>query len=383
MYQLIRHFLLSRTEKRGRQLGSPTIKFDEKKIALPGEEIFVGTNFFRWLFNAYAFYLPLPPNAFGVVIFPDGTSQSMQGGLHQVPHGLYKLKYVDRLERFTTTAQVSEMSRDGEKITLKVLIRYRITDPITVLHIDHPVEALIEHVQTDVAQYIRTHDHNDIADTAEAGGESKILSFFVQRHRNRHPLSRAITITGVELKEFMGDKDYVEMRRANMIERTQSQIDKEKLERQKEMDKVQAAHKAEMDKLQAEHKMEISSLIARADAEKEALRSKILHESQMRDIQIENMRRQSQQRHELIVKAVEAISQALEPSGYPRNNAEIKSVIAELLAAIKEDNPDTPPQGAHKEPPKNNHGSGEPRPNNNERIDDLTGTLLNLLKSKK
>lgn len=116
---------------------------------------------------------------------------------------------------------------------------------------------------------------------------------------------------------------------------------------------------------------------SKAAAEQMALRSEILHETQKRDIQLDEMRQQSQRRHELVVKAVDAISQALEHSGYSRNSAEIKSAISDLLFAVREDKPETA-QASSKSANNNN-----PRTNSNDKIEDLTNTLLNLLKPRK
>lgn len=366
MLRLLRRFILRLIERWGRNEGSPTIKFDNRKIAVASEyPLRTGQNIFLRLIGANAFYLSLPANAYGIVVYPDGTTRNLAGGLHEAPPGLYKLYYVDRRERFDVTMPISEMALDGEKLMLTVIVRYRVFDPKEAFRIEKPIETLIEHLQTDLAQYIRTHNHNDIADSPTES-DSKILTFFSQRHANRDPLCKAIALTGIELKEFTGDKEYINIRRNEVIKRLQDQIDKAQLDRQKEIETIRTEHKAEIEKINA-----------KAAAEQTALRSEILHESNKRDILLDEMRRQSQQRHELVVKAVDAISQALEHSGYARNTAEIKSAIADLLSAIREDKPEAV-QGTS----KNNTGSS-PRASGNDKIENLTNTLLNLLKPRK
>lgn len=366
MTPILGTLILRNIERAGRNQGSPTIKFENRKIVAAGENLYAGQSFFLRLLKANAFYLSLPSNAYGIVTYPDGATRNLAGGLHQVPPGLYKLQYVDKHERFDVTAPISETAMDGEKITLTVMVRYRVTEPLTALRIDKPIETLIEHLQTDLAQYIRTHNHNDIADSPQANGTSKILTFFIQRHADRHPLSRALAITGIELKEFTGDKDYINIRRNDLIQQQQDQIDKQQLDRKKEIEKLKAEHKVEMEKINS-----------KAAAEQLALRSEILHETEKRDILLDEMRQQSQRRHELVVKAVDAISQALEHSGYSRNSAEIKSAIGDLLSAVREDKPETA-QGSSK-----NTDNHNPRTTNNNKIEDLTNTLLNLLKPRK
>ncbi|MBK8780921.1 MAG: hypothetical protein IPO22_03805 [Anaerolineales bacterium] len=365
MISLLRTLILRNIEIEGRSLGSPTIKFDNRKIVVAGENLYAGKRWYEMLLQAYAFYLPLPSNVYGIVTYPNGTTRNLPGGLYEVPPGLYKLQYVDNHERFDVTAPISELAMDGEKLTLTVMVRYHVKEPLTALRIDKPVETLIEHLQTDVAQYIRTHKHNDIADDPTTSGESKILAFFTQRHAGRSPLSQALDITGIELKEFTGDKEYINIRRNELIKVQQDKIDIEQLNRQKEIEK-----------LKADHKVAIDSINAKAAADQTALRNEILYESNKRDIQLDEMRQRSQRRHELVVKAVDAISQALEHSGYSRNTAEIKSAISDLLSAIREDKPET----AQASSKGSNNGS---HTTSTDKIEDLTNTLLNLLKPRR
>ena len=92
------------------------------------------------MFWASAFYLALPPNTYGVVAYPDGSSRNLPGGLHEVPAGVYKVYYVDDRERTDTSDPVSEMTTDNEKLTLQVILRYHVIDPVLALGIAHPVE---------------------------------------------------------------------------------------------------------------------------------------------------------------------------------------------------------------------------------------------------
>lgn len=365
MFPFLRNYVLWRIDRKGREAGAPTIEFEEKQVIHNGVEFFVPGKW-KWFHGTSAFFLPLPANTWGIVSFPNGSLQNLPGGLREVPPGLYKVFYVDQHERFDVTAPVSEMSLDGEALTLTVIIRYRVLEPLTVLRIEKPIEALIEHVQTDLSQYIRTHKHNDIAESPSAADSGKILSFFVQRHASRHPLSRAIAITGIELKEFAGDKDYIDIRRNDLIQQQRDIINRQQLDRKKEIDKLTAEHKAEIEKINA-----------KAAAEQAALRSEILHESEKRDILLNEMRLKSKQRHELVVKAVDAISQALEHSGYSRNSAEIKNAIADLLSAIREDSGESTQEPSKNDRTRSFHVAG------NDKIETLTSTLLSLLKSRK
>ncbi|MDD2923338.1 MAG: hypothetical protein PHQ36_13725 [Anaerolineales bacterium] len=355
MFGFLRQYILNRIEENGRSTGAPAVEFGGKKISVAGENLYAGEDWQQRLFGASAFYLSLPPNAYGVVIFPDGRSENMEGGLKTAPPGLYRVEFVDRHDRLVSTAPVSEMARDGEKLTLKVIVRYRIIEPIIALQIENPIETLVEHLQTDLAQYIRTHDHNDIADSPDLNGIGKILSFFSQRHYGRSPISQAIDLIGVELKEFMGDKDWVEMRRNDNIQRRQTEIERESLQRQKEIDQL----KADAEKLRAEHKAKVDAIVAKAGAEKEELKSRILHESQIRDAQIESLRKKDQRQQEILIEMMKAFSQV--------NPAEMKSTIDRVIASREAQNRVIP-------------SSFTAHTKEDEEFKNLTDTMLDLLK---
>jgi len=365
----IRRLFLRAIENQGRALGTPPIRFDNRKIIAPGPDQDVPNGLVYFLTDASGFYLSLPPNTVAIIINPDGSYEAKStGGLQEVRPGLYKILYVDMHDRADSTQPVSEIALDGESLTLRVLFRYRVVDPILAMGIERPIETLIEHLQTDLAQYIRTHNHNDIADRGNSQEAGKILQFFAQRHATRNRLSRAISIEGIELKEFTGDSEYVSMRRNTLTQQRQTQVEMDLLDR-----------KNEIEKLKAEQKLEIERLTAKATAETTKLRNEILRETQKQDILLENMRSQTQRRHELLVKAVDAVGQAVEHSSYSRNPSEIKTAINNLLEAIKENSP------AVEQPEPSKVGGAAPRtpPASNQKIEDLTNTLLDLLKPKK
>jgi hypothetical protein len=381
----LRRIALERIEEAGRRRGAPTVTFSGRKISIPGEDIYVANSISRTITSTSGFYLPLPPNAFGVVIFPDGTSQNLEGGVHEVPPGLYKLQYVDKHEHLEFTSPISEMTTDGEKLTLKVIFRYRVVDPIVALRIEKPVETLIEHIESDVAQYIRTHDHTDIADSAENYLDSKLLSFFTQRHNRRFPLSKAFIITGMELKDFTGDNEYVQMRRKARMDERQNKIEKDQVGYQHELGVLKAQHKAENERNMAEHTAELTRKAAEHKAEKENMEARheketqsILHQVRLQEIELDNKRKHLQRRENEFVKAIDAIS-ATFSSGHPMN-ANIIKTMTDLVAALREeiDNGSNPtPESKPSET-----GSTPPSAGGDE-VEKLTNTLLNLLNPKK
>jgi len=313
---LLHRFTVSRIKEVGRYKSAPTISFSDKEISILGKDIYVANSFTRLISSTSGFYLPLPPNAFGVMSFPDGTSHNMKAGIHDVPPGLYKLQYVDKNERCSVTSPVSEISSDGEKITLKFILRYRVIDPVIALQIERPVETLINHVDIDVAQYIRVHDHNDMADSAEYPPDSKFLSFFIQRHNRRLPLSRAFIITGIELKDFIGDNEYIQMRRKARMDERQNKIEREQTEYQQELNRKKALYRADNEKYAAEHMANLERKIAEHKAEIEQMEAKhkkekqeILHAVYLREIELDDKRRRLQMQEKEFPQVIEAISQ--------------------------------------------------------------------------
>lgn len=368
----IRRLFLRAIENRGRALGTPVVKFENRKIVAPGPDQEVPNGLLYFLTDASGFYLSLPPNTVGIIVHPDGSVEyRTSGGLQEVRPGLYKILYVDLHDRSDSTQPVSEIALDGEALTLRVLFRYRVVDPLLLLGIERPVETLIDHLQADLAQYIRTHNHNDIADRNNSQDAGKILQFFAQRHATRNRLSRAISIEGIELKEFTGDSEYVSLRRNTLTQQRQTAVERELIESRNEIERLRAAQKQDLERINA-----------RMSAETTAQRNKILRETQEQDIRLENLRMQAQRRHELLVKAVNAVGQAVEHSSYSRNPSEIKNAIKNLLDAIKENSP-TLEQESAKGGDSTSAAAARTPSSGNQKIEDLTMTLLNLLKPKK
>lgn len=389
----IRGFILGKIEEAGRRRGAPSITFSDRKISVLGEDIYVAKSLLQGIIMMSGFFLPLPPNAFGVVIFPDGTSHNMEGGIHEAPPGLYKLQYIDKHERLDFSSPISEITTDGEKLTLTVILRYRVIEPIVVLRIDRPVETLIEHVEADVAQYIRTHDHTNIADGSENYQDSKLLSFFVQRHNRRFPLSKAFIITGIELKDFTGDNEYVEMRRKASMELRKNKIDKEQATYQQELgvikaqynaenEKSMAEHTAELRKKATEHRTEIEKMEARHEKEKQ----EILDLVHLREIELENKRKHLQMRGDEFSQVIEAISGSFS-SGIPMN-PNVMKYITDLFDAYKEEidsESQSTSAAGQKSSVNDNYNTPRPltSPAGSDKVEKLKNILLNLLNPKK
>ena len=382
MCEWLRRFMLKSIEETGRAEGAPIVNFPERVISTEEEDIYVGRNLLERLLHVSAFYLALPPNTYGVVVFPDGTSHELEGKLYKVPAGVYTIYYVDKRERTDLSGPVSEITTDNEKLTLQVILRYHVENPVLALSIVRPIETLMEHIETDVAQYIRTHDHSEIADPAD-NTHSRLFSFFSERHKRRTSLSDAISITGIELKEFTGDREYVEMRRKVRMDERQTQLIRQQEEHQQEINRLKAQFKAENDKQAAEQKAVIGTMEAMHEKEKK----EILHQVELRKIELEDKRQHWQRQYDKFAKAFDAVSQAVS-GGYLVNPNALNTVL-ELVQTLK----DEIRSDEISSPISDSAGSGSPTGNStvisppattdSDKVEKLTNTLLNLLNPKK
>jgi hypothetical protein len=382
----LRQVILGRIEERGRAEGAPIVTFPEREISVEGEEMNIGQGWIQWYFVISGFYLTLPHNAYGVVVHPNGRLENLPGGMHVASAGLYRIFYVDKQERSDVSGPVSEITTDGEKLTLKIIVRYQVADPVVALGIANPVDTMMTHMETDVAQYIRTHHHSEIADSADRQ-DSRLLAFYTERHNRREPLAKAIKILGVELKEFVGDKEFVDMRRRAVAGQRQTLLSRQEEEYQQEIERLKTQFKVENDRLTASLSAELSRQAAEQRAEIETLEARyrrekeeILRQVYEQEIELNERRQRWTMQYERFAKAFDAISQAI-AGGYPTNPAAIQVVMQLVDALNKEIRGETPP--ASDDQAAGRQAAPPPKMGGDNDVDKLTETLLDLLKSRK
>lgn len=388
----LRKLILTSIEERGRAEGAPTVVFTERDISVEGDEIKAGLKRYEWWLALSWFYLALPHNAYGVVVHPNGRLENMLGGMHEAPAGLYRIFYVDKQERSALSLPVSEITTDGEKLTLKIIVRYHVQDPVVALGITNPVDTMMEHIETDVAQYIRTHHHTEIADAADTR-DSRLLSFFTERHTRRDPLSRALGILGVELKEFMGDKEFVDMRRRERTESRQAELTRLEEEQQQEISRIKAQFKADSDRWSASLAAELSRQAAEQKAQIETLEARyrrekeeILRQVYEQEIELKEKGQRWDRLNARYIKAFEAITQAV-AGGFMTNPA-AAPVVGQLLEALNKElrggEPLAPAAGAADDgQAAGKQAAPTPESGGQSDVDKLTKTLLDLLNPKK
>jgi len=356
----------------GSNQGVSEIDFPEKTIVIAGDSFGVGL--------LKCFYINLPPNAYGVLIYPDGSRHRVNGGLLDLPIGRYSLSYIYKNIKTNEVSPVSEMTTDGEKISLSILVRYQISDPITILDIDNPVDTFFSAIETDVMQYIRTHDHTDIADSKDNQSSSNLFSFVLERHKKRHQLSRAFALMGIELKAFQGDPTFVSLRQGARVEEVKVHNDKLRLGYEQEIERIRAEYKAVMEKRIADNRAELETMTVKQRAEIETINGK--HRAEMLDVLhqvrlVEEQTKRDQMREQLAIQAMEGIKKMLEPSAYPlKDISQITSMISGVIAGFEEKmaDMDTDTSKPHA------HSEHVEKPSGN--IEYLKTTLLDLLERK-
>jgi hypothetical protein len=348
-------------EMRGRRFSAPDINFEENQVIQDGGYSQVGA-FWYWLTGTSGFYLSLPANTWGVVTNPDGSQNCPPGGVYLVPPGSYKVQYIDQHERHEYTEPVSEVTTDGENLTLSVLIHYRVANPRVACQIDRPVETLMANIETDLAQYIRTHAHDEIAEGADARDRGRIRQFFFERHLGRNLLSRAFIINSVEIKDFTGDAEYFNMRRSRALQQHRDEIEAEELERQREIERINAEHALELNRLKTEAHAEIA---------------KILDDTKKREIELGRLRMKDERQYNLLVDLLAAMKEVIEHAAYARGAdakvivEQLRETIMSVLPLITEEKVDERDKARRDLPPLTPA---------EQKIKNLTDTLRNLLK---
>lgn len=385
---MLREFALRMIAESGRLRGAQDVVFTDEVISAPARDIRISAFHWSVLCGVYAFYLPLPPNVFAVVTFPDGTNRNMSGGIYEAQPGLYKLCYIDKKERELISAAGRNITTSGEKISLTMLVRYRVTDPIALLRINNPIRTLTNHINTGVPRYIGSRKASEIADSPY-DPQNKLFAFFRDRLSQRHLLSKAFMITSVEIKDFAGDQEFLAiMRDANRNSRQNEVIKKQEEERQ-ELETIKNRYKLEKQELEAK----LKRITTKADAEIENIKvayekdkQRVLQEIKSREIDLDNKRKYWGRRDNQFVKVFEAISNTIS-SGNQLSPQAIK-YVAELVAELKkgtynETDTVSEQKNAKSDSLSNNQKSVSNTTPKTEKIDSLTNTILDLLNPEK
>ncbi len=337
----------------GRRRPAPRYLFPSDQIMTEGTAL-----------NASSFwggtYINLPRTLYAIVEGPDGKAIPLQGGYNSLSAGRYTLYYVDKQDRAFVMPRLTETTRDGAQVSLDLVITYRVTDPVRALDVPEPVSRLLTFISADLKEFIRSHNYDDIiGDNKEQTIKDELFSHHIKdQHTSRHQISKLFMIESIVVKEKIGDPKLTEIREDLQVKKRQTVANSELTQQNQELEKQVASQDAE---------------IKRIKAESEAEQQKIKEAMKIQSLKFEQAKNDMQYRQETMIRAMNAIGQALAGSTYPTDARQmqiIKDIIAEFRGQTNlEALPGNPSTDA---PPP-----AKPAAFNTEKVSSLTETLLN------
>ncbi len=315
-----------------------------------------------------ALYITLHPTMYAVAIGPSGKAILLKGGFNfPLPPGRYSLHYVDKRDR-TNKVETRQTTSDGAKVSLTLLITYRVCDPIRAFDVPDPVGILLAAIQSDLNEYIRSHAYDEIIGSIDGQvAESALIARYIkQRHNGRQPICRIFVISDVTILERAGDPDITGIRKDYQVQQKQKVAETQLSQQQQKLETLVASQEAQIRQIRAE-----------ADLKQQ----EILQKVKLKEVAIENARQQMRMKQEQWERAVEAISQTLSVPNYQRGQQEmevLQALLAEMHRTVFED-----VEAASQQPAAAPPGPGKPTREPANKMDSLTSTLLGLLAHKK
>ena len=123
-------------EWRGKDKAAPHYNFQDNEIVSPPYPRKVSR---LWK----ATFVNLHPTHFAVAISPDGKMTNLKGGYNLLTPGNYNIHYVDKQNRVNHIPRTEEITRDGFKVAMELVISYRVIDPIKALFWSAVVNGII------------------------------------------------------------------------------------------------------------------------------------------------------------------------------------------------------------------------------------------------
>ena len=346
-------------ELQGRKRSAVRYPFPNDQIVAPGELRRIS----EW-WNAT--FLNLHPTQYAVAIAPDGRVIHLKGGYNfPLPAGRYILHYVDKQNRFLEMPRVSETTRDGSQVSLGLRITYRVIDPTKALDVQQPVETLRVFIHSDLKEFIRSHNYDEIVGGSHGRGidSARVSTYLKEQHSRRHQMSKLFFIHDIAMEEQIGDPSLSEIRENFQREQRQNAATKDLLEQKQELETRIASQEAEIQRIKAE-----------ADAKQQEIQQRM----KLQSMEFERARAELNYQQEIMRRAMDAIGQAFSASAYPMDPREveiIKEIIGELRSKSGLTTQATTEQGSISPSPESMTSP--------ERLDTLTNTLLNWLDYKR
>jgi hypothetical protein len=344
----------------GRRQGPEQVTFQDEQLIAQGSDF--GVSF--W-FSAH--YFNLPANVMAIITLPNGNFVKVEGGFCEMPSGRYQIQYVTTKELSGETRLITENTIDGAQVSISVFFRYRVADAISTLNTADPLTMLVTSIENDIREYIRANTQQSLWDASRSKGD-KSLSRFLKQHPNASSRSRSLIIIDADIRYFKPDEKFLELVRTAQLQGLQNRNDKELLSLNQELEQKIAAQDKLIKKLQAE-----------ASAEQQD----IMREVELKNIDVENKRRAWQRQYDSFSRVVQAISDSVS-SGQVLSN-EVMTNLSELADALRapQSNIYTPASESSKSQPYSGLNTPpSPGVNNEDKVERLTNTLLNLLRPR-
>lgn len=347
-------------EFQGRKRLAIRYPFENDQITAPGQPMRI-----HWLWNAA--YLNLHPTHYAVAIAPDGRVIHLRGGYNfPLPAGRYILHFVDRQNRVLVMPRVSETTRDGSQVSLELVVTYRVIDPIKALEVQQPVETLRIFVSSDLKEFIRSHNYDEIVGGSHGRGvdSTRVANYIKDQHSGRHQMSKLFFIADIAVEEQIGDPTLSEIRENFQREQRQNAATSELFKQKQELETRVASQEAEIQQIKAQ-----------ADAKQQEIQQKM----KLQSMEFERARAELNYQQEIMRRAMDAIGQAFSASAYPMDPREVE-IIKEIIGELRSKS------GLTAQPTTEQGSASQPRPENTtspERLDTLTDTLLNWLDYKR
>ena len=340
----------------GKDKAAPQYKFQENEIVSPPYLRKVGR-------LSQATYVNLHPTHFAVAISPDGRMINLKGGYNLLSPGYYNIHYVDKQNRVNNIPRTEEITLDGSKVAMELVISYRVIDPIKALEVQHPVDTLHRLIQANLKEFIRSHKYEQIVGDIDGHkiDNEQVVTYIKERHIDRSPLAKLFYIVDVVVKEKIGDPKVIELREKYQI--SQKQLDNQKA--------LQAVNQ-ELERKIADQDATIKQIKANSAVAQQST----IQQMEMQKIELEKARADFKYRQEIGAKAVDAIVHTLSNQTYPPDEAEyevIRQLLEELSVSVFKNGEATKDSRETKGPAKSP---------SSERINELTNTLMNWRKSK-
>jgi hypothetical protein len=340
-------------ESRGRKREAPRYSFPDNEIITPGEVMRVSP-----LWNAV--YLNLHPTHYAVAVAPDGKAMNLKGGYNfPLLDGRYTLHYIDKQNRISVIPRVSETTIDASQVSLKLVITYRVIDPIRALEVPRPVDTLIVFIQSDMKEFIRSHKYDEIVGDQEGHKiENELVARYIkEQHASRHQMSKLFFVADVVIEEKVGDPKITEIKESFRVRQRENTADSELFQQKQKLETKVAEQEAE---------------IRRIKTQADAAQQEITQKMQLQGMELETARAKLRYRQEIMMRAMDAISQAFSTSTYPMDPREIE-IIRELIGELMgKTGPILNTAAEQEDHPK----SGKATASSTQKINELTNTLL-------